>query len=150
MAKIASEISSQWHENLGIDIIVEPKDVFELIQLKAEGVIFHLFFYGWMMDYPDPDNILCQEDAFLFVAIPWGWHDETYLRLVREAGKIANQKKRMEMYRQADRMLVQDQVVIIPIGLGSQTFVLAKPWVKNLKITPNGRILSKDIVINAH
>jgi len=149
--KIGNEISRQWHDHLGIDVSIEPKTQHELTELRAEEAIFHLYLTGWLADYPDPDNILCQLDSFLFIAHAWGWNDEVYNKLVKEAGRTANQKQRMEMYRQADRMLVQEQVLILPIDYGgNQTRTLIKPWVKNLKITPTGRIMFKDIILEEH
>jgi oligopeptide transport system substrate-binding protein len=119
--------------------------------LKAEEAQFHLILMAWLFDYPDPDNILCKPNAFLNAAQMWGWHDETYLKLVKEAGRIANQKIRMEMYRQADRMLVQEQVLVLPMNYnGSQSIALVKPWLKNLQITPTGRILFNNIIIEDH
>jgi oligopeptide transport system substrate-binding protein len=151
MVKIGEVLSRQWLDNLGIEVAFEPKNAYELAMLKAQEAQFHHILMGWMFDYPDPDNILCQQNAFLNAARLWGWHDETYLELVKEAGRTANQKKRMEMYRQADHMLVQDQVLVLPlIYSGSQSNVLVKPWVNNLQITPTGRIIIKNILMEDH
>jgi oligopeptide transport system substrate-binding protein len=151
MRKVSSIISRQWKTNLGIEVSMETKSPQELKNLRAQRIQVPFVLMGWLADYPDPDNILGQPNAFLHVAHFWGWHDEAYHRLVFEAGRTPNQKRRMEMYRQADRILIQEQVLALPISYGgTQTRVLVKPWVKNLQITPTGRILIKDIVVEDH
>ncbi len=148
--QIGAEISQQWRQNLGIEANFEPKTAYELAVLRAEEAPYYLICMGWTLDYPDPENLLNNPNAFLDVARVWGWHNPVYDRLVKEAGRTPNQRGRMEMYRQADRILVQEQVVLIPISYGSQNAMPVKPWVKNLSITPIGRMLCKDIIIEAH
>jgi ABC-type oligopeptide transport system substrate-binding subunit len=150
MEQISAEISRQWHDNLGVEAYIEALRPHDLMALRVDQLPFHLALIGWIFDYPDPDNFLGHPNAFLDIAEIWGWHDEAYYQLVKEAGRTANQRKRMEMYRRADRMLVQDQVIIFPISYGDQTCTLVKPWVKYLQITPAGRILFKDILIEEH
>jgi oligopeptide transport system substrate-binding protein len=58
-----------------------------------------------------------------------GWHDPTYDRLVEEASRTPDRAKRLEMYRQADRLLVAEQAFVLP------TFYFlernfAKPWIR--------------------
>ena len=85
-----------------------------------------LFFNGWVADYPDPDN-------FMRVGLEYkthGWHNDTFARLVGEANRTTDQSKRIELFQQADRILIQE-AAIIPL-VYHRWHILAKPWVIGL------------------
>jgi dipeptide transport system substrate-binding protein len=105
----------------------------------------HLFFYyGWLADYPDPDNLLR-------VGFPWdwtGWSNEAYHTLVQRARRLMDHEERMRMYRQADLILVQDAAFMPCAYSGRQ--VLVKPWVSGFVLSASGQWDAKDVVIASH
>ena len=69
----------------------------------------------WNLDYPDPDNIL----RFLFHSQSplnyWGWRSDAFDQYVETAAAAADQQTRLDLFRQADRLLVADEAAIVPL-----------------------------------
>ena len=59
-----------------------------------------------------------------------------------------DQAERMRMYREADRILVQDSA-IVPLWYG-RFHMLVKPWVKNVLTSPMKWWSWKDIILEDH
>ena len=116
--------------------------------LKKEIEKNTLILNGWLADYPDPDNFLRQSDA-LSQLHRLGWQDATYDRLVEEASRTPDRLKRMAMYRQADRLLVAEQILVLPIFyfIGSE---LVKPWVKRQPVNLLGWTEFHKIIVEEH
>jgi hypothetical protein len=56
----------------------------------------------------------------------------------------------MAMYRQADRYLVEEQALVLPIHYGGNHFVLKKPWVKNYQQTSQRVELLQNVFVEEH
>jgi oligopeptide transport system substrate-binding protein len=73
-------------------------------------------------------------------------HYLEYERLLEQARQITDQAQRMQLYQQADRILMEE-AVIVPL-LYLQSHLLLKPWVRRF---PTAAIKSpgfwKDVVI---
>jgi oligopeptide transport system substrate-binding protein len=73
-------------------------------------------------------------------------HYPEYERLLEQARQITDQAQRMQLYQQADRILMEE-AVIVPL-LYLQSHLLLKPWVRRF---PTAAIKSpgfwKDVVI---
>jgi oligopeptide transport system substrate-binding protein len=84
---------------------------------------------GWIADYADPDTFL---RVMVDPPVP-GWdRDGDYCHLLDEAARAGDQSARLQRYQQADRLLVEDAVVI-PL-LYQHWHVLFKPWVTNFRV----------------
>jgi ABC-type oligopeptide transport system substrate-binding subunit len=107
----------------------------------------HLFGHGWTADYPDPDN-------FLRVAVEsfqaWGrWTNPIYDGLVARARGVTDPRERMRLYRQADRILIEE-AVILPLRHGLGCFAM-KPWVKPFTLLVGTSMgYGKDVFVEAH
>ena len=136
-------LQAQWQENLGVEINCETtKWATYSDRLNREPR--HIYFTGWVADYPDPDNFLR-----LFSLWRWsGWRDKTYDRMIEEASSVLDQGKRMKLYQQADKMLV-DEAVIVPLTY-SQAHLLVKPWVSKYPTSALGGWFWRDVVIEPH
>jgi ABC-type oligopeptide transport system substrate-binding subunit/class 3 adenylate cyclase len=105
---------------------------------------------AWAADYPDPDNFL-RQSSFYRVLQNRGWHHPRVEQIFEEAPYTTDRSKRLALYREADRILVNEEVVVMPIHYGGGTAVeLLKPWVKGLKNNALGNNSLKDIVIEPH
>lgn len=146
----AEEAKRQWRENLGIEVAfvaTDPRglDDWEKIQLTNPMMV-----NGWLADYPDPDNFLRHSDVITRLHY-LGWRDADYDRLVEEAARTSDRAKRMAMYRRADRRLVEEQALVLPISYGySHSVFLIKPWVKNFNPNLLGHFMLQDIIIEDH
>jgi ABC-type transport system substrate-binding protein len=148
--KIAEEITRQWYINLGIEAAFAGFSAPQLWDLKDQGARFPFLLMGLIPDYPDPDCILRQYDMLDLLRYG-GWQDDEYDRLVEKAARTADRGKRMEMYRQADNYLVNEQGLVIPISYTAlNDAVFCKPWVKNYQVTPLGRELFQNVILGQH
>ena len=99
---------------------------------------------GWVADYPDPDNFL----RVGFATIPTGWRNEEYANLVEKARRLTDQRQRMSLYCQADRILVEEAPVV-PLFY-NRVALLIKPWVRKFPLSTRGGWRWKDVVIDPH
>ena len=137
-----STLTNRWQEELGIQVQIDSKPRYET--LIGE---YSMLLDGWSADFPDPDNFLGQS-SFNYYLRKIGWEDPEYDRLIETAAGLQDRKQRLALYRQADRRVVVELAVILPIfyptGAG---LTLAKPWVKNLKTNLLNWEYYQDIVI---
>jgi len=106
----------------------------------------HLFLVAWGADYPDPNNFL-RESSF------WDhtrWQNKVYNILVEKARRLTDQGKRMELYQEADRILVEE-APIMPL-IYSRQGLLVKPWVRKYPTSPIviEYFFGKDVIIEPH
>ena len=142
------ELTCQWREALGVETSFEQVGPGGLTEWKPDHSTDILVLNGWLADFPDPDNFLRQSDAITQLH-RLGWQDPTYDRLVEQASRTSDRPKRMAMYRQADRQLVAEQTLVLPLfypgGIN-----LVKPWVKKQPINLLGYVLFHEIIIGEH
>ena len=127
------EIARQWREVLGVE--VELKEMPPGTTLPSDPTT-HLAAFGWVADYPDPDTFLRQA-TFYGEFLKMGVLDPRYSELVEAAARARDRSLRMQMYREADRLITMDQVLIVPFfyGLRDRCAVI-KPWIKGFTISP--------------
>ena len=93
-------LQAQWQEKLGVEIRWQMLDLDALRQARRK--LPGLFLGGWIADYPDPHNFLSQAAPEILRR----WGNEAYDRLVAEASQVTDQAERMQLYKEADRMLI--------------------------------------------
>jgi len=135
-------LAAQWLENLGIEITWQEIE-WRGFPSKMSEETPHLWMVGWYADYPDPDD---------FLRIQWWvapeWQNETYDRLVEAARRVMDHEERMRMYRQADRVLVEE-APILPLAY-ARFHMLVKPWVRRYLTSPLRWWFWKDVIIEPH
>ena len=99
---------------------------------------------GWAADYPDPDNIL----RVGFPKEIADWNEVVFDGLVAKARRMLDQTQRLKLYQEADRILIEEAVVL-PLVYG-MTHLLVKPWVKRFPISPMGEWFLKNVIIEPH
>jgi ABC-type oligopeptide transport system substrate-binding subunit/class 3 adenylate cyclase len=137
-------MQAHWRETLGVQITLELVEYGKLLDRLKAGAP-HMWVLAWLADYPDPDN-------FLRVGIPrqWtAWRNEAYERLLGEARGAQDQRERMKLYRQADRILVEE-AAIVPMSYLRALF-LVKPWLSKYPLSAAlGDCFWKDVIIEPH
>ncbi len=139
----AEYLKSQWREILGVETGWEvlPWAAFLAKLERNPPQILNLM---WKADYPDPDNFLrvCR-------ARTWGdWQNQTYDHLVEKARRVMDQEERMRLYRQADRLLIEEAPVL-PLTY-ERRHLLVKPWVSHYPTSAIQSAFWKDAVIEPH
>lgn len=113
----ADAITSMLHKNLGVNIDLNVIPMSEL-HPKVERGELSFWRFGWIADYPDPSNFLYlfhgksiiegSETSINYFRYSNPEFDETYEAALREI----DFKKRMELYAQADQILMDDAVIM--------------------------------------
>jgi ABC-type oligopeptide transport system substrate-binding subunit len=137
-------LREQWRDTLGIDTTWTFFDWAAFVERMRSRDPPGLWIWGWSADYPDPDN-------FLRVGFPWeltGWRDDGYNRLVEKARRALDQEERMRLYREADRILVQEAPIMPFAYMRRQTLV--KPWVGKFSTSAIQWSLWKDVILERH
>ncbi|HEY5983159.1 MAG TPA: ABC transporter substrate-binding protein [Anaerolineales bacterium] len=135
--RIAEAIQQMWKDTLGVNVKVVNQEwavYLETIKGAATPQIWRL---GWCQDYPDANNF----DKEVFAANgssnpytngkPSGgifWFNQEYEDLVNQAAVETDNAKRVELYAQAEDILVNKDAVIIPIYWYT-SLELTKPYI---------------------
>jgi len=134
-------IIEEWRRNLGIEVTVRQieSDYYTYYLHQEKDQIYDL---GWSADYPDPQDFLYMLFYSGVQNNIGGYSNVELDALLDKAAIEQNIDTRLQMYRQAENVVVQD-APIIPLFFGRND-VLVKPYVKDFVISPLGfPILSK-------
>ena len=141
---LAQHLCAQWTETLNVEIRWETMHWAEYLDMfESSSGTPQLWTMGWVSDYLDPDN-------YLRVALQrfTEWHHEHYFALVEQARRALDQGERMELYTQAERILVQE-VPMLPLFYERWPMLL-KPWVKKYPTSAAYDLFLKDVVLEPH
>lgn len=131
-------IISQWRENLGVEVTVR--------QLEPERYIYYLkeeknemFDIGWVLDYPHPQNFL---DVLFHTGVENNFAEYSNLEvdaILDRAAVEPDYELSLELYRQAEQMLVDD-AACLPLWFG-QNYILVKPYVEGYELNLMGFLM---------
>jgi ABC-type transport system substrate-binding protein/class 3 adenylate cyclase len=135
-------LKEQWKENLGVELVLErTSSPGEFIE-KQSNPTYSVYIGSLTNPFPDPDG-------FLGNVMKWGiinWSNEEYSQLIKHAREISSYENRIELYRKADKILI-DEVGVLPL-VYQNIYALVKPWVKNF---PLGIIINmSDVILEPH
>jgi oligopeptide transport system substrate-binding protein len=136
-------LSRAWQRELGVKVNEEAVDWPEFAD-RVSTEPPHLYAWGWVADYPDPDSFL----RVRFERDTSGWQNAAYQELVEKARRLTDQRQRMSLYGQADEILVEDAAVV-PLGYALSN-ILIKPWVRRFPTSPRGGWFLKDVILEEH
>ena len=132
---IATFLQSQFQDNLGakIDIKVQPFD--RKLELESQGN-FQLSWQGWIADYNDPMTFM---DLFESTSSfnTQKYSNPKYDDLIQSARKELDQDKRMDMLKEAEKILVTDDAGTAPMYFQGQA-LLIKPSITRYVNQPYG------------
>lgn len=128
-AKIARAVRKQLQQYLNISITLTELtwDQFEAILFKKYDDA-HMFRYGWCADYPDANNFLMEQMHPTKSANLIRWGNELFAALVESARKTNDLSTRKRLYRQAERILCEEDAAIVPVYYYTDS-ILVKPWI---------------------
>jgi oligopeptide transport system substrate-binding protein len=133
-------LQKQWQEILGVEIgwrKLSIEGFLKAVEKEPTG----MFLSGNLADYPDPDDFLRASPHTRRTQ----WHNEAYDQLVEQARCITDQAQRIGMYKEADRILVQEAAVM-PLTYGRLN-LLVKPWVETYPTSATKQWFWKDAIL---
>jgi len=126
-ARIAEAIQHMWREALGTDVNISTQEWKVYLQTLEEDPP-QIWRLGWCDDYPDASNFL--KDVFRSDSgnNHTRWRNADFDALVDKAVLETDLDKRRALYIEAEKILVEEDVVIIPIYWYASVEV-TKPYV---------------------
>ena len=127
-------LAQMWKQSLDVTITVENLESNYYYDQIYSGNHGQLFSGGWCADYPDPENFA---DVLFHTGSQQnnGGYSNPELDTLLEAARIEpNVTKRIDMYQQAEQMLVEDAAALFTVH--SLSYELVKPYVKGYVLTP--------------
>jgi len=122
--KIAEAIQQMWKDTLGVSVKLVNQEWAVYLETVKGAETPQIWRMGWCPDYPDANNY----DREVFAANgssnpytdgkPSGgvfWFNQMYEDLMNQAAVETDVVKRVDLYAQAEKILVFDDAVIIPI-----------------------------------
>lgn len=110
---LAVELQAMWQKNLGVTVNLKKQE--QKIWLSSmRDLDYDLCRSSWVGDYNDPSTFL---EMFLAGSgnNRTGWESPGYDALISEAAREPDGMKRNELFAEAERMLVREETVVLPI-----------------------------------
>jgi len=130
---VIEAVAAMWEQNLNINVELRTNewavylDYLDACNTTKEDLAaceFNAYRMGWVMDYGDPQN---QLEVVFAPASPFqysGWESERFDELMELAGNSFDIDEREAYYMEADKILCEDVVAIIPIHGYERNFLV--------------------------
>lgn len=130
---VLQEVAEQ---QLGLKIEVRGYEDFGDYLAALDRQEFQIYGTGWIADYPDPQNFVDVLFRGGSSQNHTGYDNPEVNVLLDQAAVATDEATRLELYRQAEQIILAD-VPVIPI-YHDVSYTLVKPYVRGLNITPMG------------
>lgn len=111
--RIAENVQSQLKKNLGVEVEVKNEE-WKVYLANLRGDPSGLWRLGWLADYPDPDNFMNLMTSYS-ENNQTKWGNKKFDQLIEKAVSITDLVERKKIYREAQKILVEEDVPVIPI-----------------------------------
>jgi len=121
---VIEAVAAMWEENLGISVELRTNewavyldylDACNTTKADLAACEFNAYRMGWVMDYGDPQNqlevVFAPASTFQYT----GWESARFDELMDLAGSEFDFDTREAYYFEADKILCEDEIAIIPI-----------------------------------
>lgn len=112
--QMAKMIVAMWETNLGVKVTIETAEIPAYRNRFATDAP-HIYQLGWGADYNDPDNFLkalFHSDSEFNLG---HFNSREFDRLVDEAASRTDPEKRLLLYIQAEQILTEKEIALIPL-----------------------------------
>jgi len=139
---VAEAVQGMWKRNLGILVRLENLEWKVFLQRLVNNPPA-IFRSGWGADYPDPDNFIK-----LFASYsPQNysrWKNSHYDQLLAQAARELNEQKRSRLYDDAQKILCEVDVPIVPLFNTAESTLL-NPRYSGLDYNSMGRLVLRHV-----
>lgn len=140
--KVAENIQAQLKKNLGIEVELKNEEWKVFLNTQKTDPP-HLYRSGWFADYPDPDNFMT-----LMTSASENnrtrWKSTKFDEIVKKAASVTNKEERRKLYSDAQKMLVEDEVPVIPLYSGV-AHLLVNERLENFPVNALDKFLFKNV-----
>ncbi len=127
-------LAQMWKQYLGVSITVENIEPNFFYDQTFAGHHGQIFGGGWCADYPDPENFA---DVLFHTGSEQntgGYSNPALDKLLEQARVEQDISKRIQIYQQAEQIIVDDAPVLFTVH--SLSYMLVKPYIKGFVLTP--------------
>jgi ABC-type oligopeptide transport system substrate-binding subunit/DNA-binding SARP family transcriptional activator len=143
---VVQDLVAQWQANLGVQVVGETM-AWASFLARVHREPPHILAMGSAAHYPDPATFVGtarrDEEHAAYV-----WHHSAYDCLAQEAAQATDPDRRLALYQQMDRIIVEE-AWIVPLWYGRR-HLLVQPWVVRLPTSPGQGCFWKDTIVKPH
>jgi oligopeptide transport system substrate-binding protein len=121
-------VTGSWERVLGLSFPFETWDLQEFQSLAAPWEQWQVYPSGWLPGYADPEYFLRLLLHSESRTNEGGFRHPPFDELIERARQERSDRARLDLFHQADRMAVVDEIALIPIAYG-RSMAFVKPWV---------------------
>ncbi len=145
----AEWVQNQLQQALGLKIKLDPVEgKAYTAMLKKQDTTPQMFYLGWCMDYPDPQDWYTTVFHSSATVSHTGWKNAEFDRLTRAADGEQNPQRRNELYKQAAQILL-DQSPVVFVANSVNSF-LVSPKVKGWTSSPLDYYFSQSTIMDVY
>ena len=130
---VLEAIVALWEQDLGITVTIEQEESGIFFRDIKEGN-YKIASQGWIADYQDPHNFLDLQFHSQSAINDTNYANPEVDQLLEQARSETDESARLELYRQAEELIVQD-AAWVPLS-HSKGSVLIKPYVNGYAVPP--------------
>lgn len=123
--KIAENVQAQIKRNLGIPVELLNEEWKVYLSKLSTKKGYSMFRMGWIADYPDPDNFLNLMTSFSSNNHT-NWKSSKFDKLIAQGVGEFDSEKRKKIYREAQKILLEEDVSVLPIYYQSRQNLVQK------------------------
>jgi ABC-type transport system substrate-binding protein len=126
--RLLEPVVASWRQVLGLEVELRSWSASDLATMKDPREFAPIVFTGWLPGYADPEYIL----RLLFQSTSrtneGGFEWPPFDELIERARQERSDRGRLELFHEADRMVVRERVACIPLVYG-RSMAVVKPRV---------------------
>lgn len=133
----------QWKQVLGVTVQIKQSDAATFFEDQQNGRL-QMFNAGWVMDYPDPEDVLDLKFHSKSVLNDIGYSNPEADRLLEQARIERDPSKRLKTYQDVEQILIRD-AAWLPLYFGQSHQVVnasVKGWTNPPMVIPRLRFVS--------
>ena len=118
-----------WRETLGLEVEIHAWTPVELVRFRPPWDAAPIVMTGWLPGYPDPEyflRLLFQSDSRTNEG---GFSHAPFDEIIERARQERSDRGRLELFHEADRMVVAERVGCIPL-VYARSMAVVKPRVE--------------------
>ncbi len=131
---LVSALSDMWQKNLGISVNVRNLDPNTFYEKSSQQDYGQVTTSGWCADYPDPENFA---DVLFHTGAEMNkgnYSNPELDRILEQARVEPDVTKRIDLYQQAEKIIVEDAPALFLFHSGD--FELVKPYIQGYILSP--------------
>ena len=135
----------QWRTELGLEVQIQQTDFATFLADQDAGRL-QMFNAGWIMDYPDPEDILDLKFHSASTLNDVGYENREVDTLLEEARVELDAERRIQLYRDAEKLIIED-AAWLPLYFSFSHVVInedVQGWFEPPMVIPRLRFVTVD------